>query len=359
MVGLATLRRDYIDDEFRNALWHTSQYARTGNRSCPHCHQNMRKVLMSEKHGNLELDVCRHCLCVWFDPSEYRELPHESAEHDRFEKLPDHPAAREAAAMMDLQRVQEAGHIKEARLITEKSARVPIEAWKWIPGLLGMPVEVTEPVKSSRPWATWGLSALIALIFLVTVSELHLVVRNWGFIPDEWSRHAGMTIVSSFFLHGGLVHLAGNLYFLLVFGDNVEDRLGRGKLVLLLLISHLAGVLLHAAFDPNGNIPLVGASAGISGVIAYYAIAFPRTRLGLLLFFFWWIRLPALAMLLLYGVLQVIGAYGQISGFGNVSNLGHLGGLVVGIVAAFIWRGRQGGKGLPRDDYFKNYRRME
>ena len=354
MVGLATLRRDYIDDEFRNALWHTSQYARTGARSCPHCHQNMRRVVMSEKHGNLELDVCRHCLCVWFDPSEYRELPHESAEHRRLEQLPDAPAAREAAAMMDLQRVKAVQRQRE----DEEAPRVPVEAWKWIPGLLGMPVEITEPARSSRPWAIWGLSAIIAAVFLVTVGSLEYFVRNWGFVPAEWSRHAGMTIITSFFLHGGWVHLAGNLYFLLIFGDNVEDRLGRGKLVLLLLISHLAGAVLHAGLEPRGDLPLVGASAGISGVIAYYAVAFPRTRLGILFFFFWWIRLPALAMLLLYGILQILGAYGQISGFGGVSNLGHLGGLAIGVLAALVWRGRQGGARVSRDNYFKDYRKM-
>jgi len=269
--------------------------------------------------------------------------------------LPDHPAAREAAAMMDLQRVKAVQRQRE----DEESPRVPIEAWKWIPGLLGMPVELTEPSKSSRPWAVWGLSALIGLIFLATVGDLDTCVRELGFMPAKWSRHAGITIIASFFLHGGWLHLAGNLYFLLIFGDNVEDRLGRGKLLLLLLVSHLAGTLLHAALDPRGNIPLVGASAGISGVIAYYAIAFPRTRLGILFCFFWWIRLPALAMLLLYGILQILGAYGQIGGFGSVSNLGHLGGLAIGVLAALIWRGRQGGVELSRDNYFKDYRRME
>ncbi len=352
MVGLATLRRDCIDDEFRNALWHTSQYAPTGGLSCPHCHQNMSRVLMSEKHGNLELDVCRHCLCLWFDPSEYRELPHETVEPGRREELPRHPAAREAAAMLNLRRVQEVQRAEESRSAS-------IAGWKWIPGLLGMPVEISPPAVSSRPWALWGLSAMLVLAFLATMGSLEYFVSAWGFKPAEWSRGAGMTVIASFFLHGGWMHLASNLYFLLVFGDNVEDRLGRGKLVLLVLLSHLAGILLHAALDPRGQIPLVGASAGISGVIAYYAIAFPRTRLGLLFFFFWWVRLPALAMLGIYGVLQLLGAMTQVDGFGSVSNLGHLGGLAVGIGAAFIWRGRQESSKLKRDRYFKNYRKMD
>jgi membrane associated rhomboid family serine protease len=311
----------------------------------------MRQVLMSEEHGNLELDVCRHCLCAWFDPGEYRALPPEPAAFGTRGELPDHPAAREAAAMMDLQLLREHQRREE-----ERSAG--IAPWKWIPGLLGMPVEISEPARSSRPWAVWGLSAALVLVFVATMSDLQGFAQAWGFKPAEPSRAAGATVLVSFFLHGGWMHLLSNAYFLLVFGDNVEDRLGRGKLLLLVLGSHLAGALLHAGLEPRGELPLVGASAGISGVIAYYAIAFPRTRLGLLLFFFWWVRLPALTMLVLYTGLQILGAMAQIDGFGGVSNLGHLGGLAVGILAAFVWRGRQAGPRLKRDSYFKDYRAM-
>jgi membrane associated rhomboid family serine protease len=357
LLGLATLRRDRVSREFRNRLWHDSGYARTGMRRCPHCHLPMRVVNVSAGAGPLELDVCRHCQTVWFDPAEYAGVPHsEAIPVARRVDLPQDPRAREAAAMLDLERTR-----LEQEHAAERASGPPAEAWKWLPGIFGMPVEMSAPVLHARPWATWGLSAVLVAVFLATWANLEAVVKAWGFAPAEWSRAAGLTLLTSFFLHGGLFHLASNLYFFLVFGDNVEDRLGRGKFLLLLLFSHLAGAVLHGVLDPRGEIPLVGASAGISGVLAFYALAFPRTRLGILIFFFWWLRLSALVMLFLYAALQLLGAFAQIEGFGSVSSLGHLGGLAVGVVAGLLWRARQGEshRDPQGDRYSRSYRRRE
>jgi membrane associated rhomboid family serine protease len=160
---------------------------------------------------------------------------------------------------------------------------------------------------------------------------------DWGFIPAQWARQGGLTLISSFFLHAGLFHLLLNMYFLIVFGDRVEDNLGRMRYALLLAGSHLAGLVLHGALDPRSGVPLVGASAGISGVLAYSAITFPNVRLGFLWRFdlrFRWIRIPAWRALILFVLLQLGIAWLQVKGFGSVSALGHLGGLAVGIAAA-------------------------
>jgi membrane associated rhomboid family serine protease/Zn-finger nucleic acid-binding protein len=356
MVGLATLRKESVDSGFRSELWRASSYAGRSGKVCPHCRQTMQLVRMPPEYGGLELDVCRHCQAIWFDPSEYEQVPHGVPVARRVDQLPVDPRAREAAAMMDLKTVQARQEAAEEH----EADTGAIAAWKWIPGLFGMPVEINQPTMHTRPWITWGLGAVLAAVFLLTMSSLESAVKSWGFLPQAWSRHAGLTVLTSFFLHGGLLHLAGNLYFFLVFGDNVEDHLGKFKFVLLLIFSHLAGMVLHGVLDPRGDLPLVGASAGISGVIAFYAIAFPRTRLGLLFFLFFWLRLPAIAMLLLYAGLQVLGALTQIEGFGSVSNLGHLGGLVIGVLAALIWRSRQReGREPSRDRYFKDYRRED
>ncbi len=337
MIGLATLRRDRVSDEFRNTLWQASRYATFGGRACPHCNQFMRQVDMPKQYGGLELDVCRHCLCIWFDPSEYQAIPHgPEAPVAARRELPRDMRAREAMAMLDLERGR-----TEGQRAAGKESGPPAEAWKWLPALFGMPVEVGAPPISTRPLATWGLGAVLVIAFLAAWSSLESAVRNLGFVPDEWSRSAGLTILTSFFVHGGLFHLLGNLYFFLVFGDNVEDRLGKFKFLLLVLASHLAGTLLHAGLDPRGEIPVVGASAGIYGVVAFYAVAFPRARLGLLFFYFWWLRLPAIVLLIFYGGLQLLGAWIQTEGMGQVSSLGHLGGMAVGIVCALAWRARQ------------------
>jgi membrane associated rhomboid family serine protease len=167
---------------------------------------------------------------------------------------------------------------------------------------------------------------------------------RWGFIPAQWHRYGGLTLITSFFLHSGWPHLVVNMYFLVVFGDNVEDRLGAGGFILLLLAGHGVGMLAHACFEPNPHIPCVGASAGISAVLAFYAVAFPRVRLGFIFWFRWvvrWVSMPAILALVIYSGLQILGAWLQISGIGSVSYLGHLGGLLVGLVAVLLYKIRQ------------------
>ena len=176
-------------------------------------------------------------------------------------------------------------------------------------------------------------------VFLATLPHLKQVVQEWGFIPRLWDRQGGLTLLTSFFLHAGVFHLLSNMYFFLIFGDNVEDHLGPIYFVLLLLGAHLFGSLTHAALDPRGDIPTIGASGGISGILGYYAVAFPKARIGFLWRFFFfvafrWICLPAWVMLILFSLLQLLGAWGQMYGGGGVSYAAHLGGLAVGVVTA-------------------------
>ena len=285
----------------------------------------------------IEFDICTQCACFWFDPGERGALPTTSPPLASEPKLT--PEAREAAALVK---------VDEIRKQYEQSddGAAAIQAWKWLPGFLGLPVECGVPAVGTRPWVTWGAVALCAIVFagaLVAGGTRALgdVIGTWGFVPAEWHRLAGATLVSSFFLHGGLLHLIGNMYFLMVFGDNVEDQLGWRRYALLLFAAHLAGTVAHGLIDPRGAVPLVGASAGISGVIAYYAVAFPRARLGVLLLFVFWLRLPAYVWLLFWGFLQMITANAQLAGASDVSAVGHLGGAAVGFVAALALRRRR------------------
>ena len=136
--------------------------------------------------------------------------------------------------------------------------------------------------------------------------------------------------------------MLSNAYFLLVFGDNVEEHLGPVFYLPLLLGAHLAGLALHAAGNPGDATPLVGASAGIAGVIACYAVLYPKARLGFLFwwygFFTRWLLMPAWGALILYILVQIFGAAMQIRGFSRVSYLGHLGGLAFGVGAGVVAR---------------------
>jgi membrane associated rhomboid family serine protease len=169
--------------------------------------------------------------------------------------------------------------------------------------------------------------------------HLREVVKQFGLIPAQAGRLGGLTFATSFFLHAGVLHLVANSYFLLVFGDDVENALGRPLYLLLLAFSAFIGDLAHIAADPRSNLPCIGASGGIAGVIAFYALAFPKARLAFLFWRWWhWIRLPAGVWIVWWIVLQIIGAFEQVAGVTSVSALAHLGGAAVGVVCWLVWR---------------------
>ena len=174
---------------------------------------------------------------------------------------------------------------------------------------------------------------------LVMFGNLEKAVHNFGLIPDLAWRYGGLTFVTAFFLHAGWGHLLGNAYFLLIFGDNVEDYLGRCRYTLLLLAATIGGGLVHVLWEPRSDISLVGASGGISGIITFYALQFPHARIGFLVRFRW-DTIPVWGGLLLWALMQAVGAWLQIMGSSDVSSLGHLGGAAVGVVCWLSWRKR-------------------
>jgi len=340
-AGIATLRRERVASEFIGRAWRIARDETVSQgRPCPHCGRPMAVVPADTGGLEVEFDICMRCACFWFDPGERGALPTTPPASISEPELT--PQAREAAALVK---------VDEIRKQYEESdgGGAPDESWKWLPGILGLPVECGVPAVGTRPWVTWGSVALCVVVFVGAlvaggVDALGDVIATWGFVPAEWHRLAGATLVSSFFLHAGVLHLMGNMYFLFIFGDNVEDTLGWRRYALLIAVAHLAGTVAHGLIDPRGAVPLVGASAGISGVIAYYAVAFPRARLGFFFGFWWrfgWIRMPAWAAFVIWIALQSFGAWRQLGGFSNVSALGHLGGAAVGFVAALALRRRR------------------
>jgi membrane associated rhomboid family serine protease len=154
-------------------------------------------------------------------------------------------------------------------------------------------------------------------------------------VPADAWRSGGVTWLTAFFLHGGWLHLVSNVYFLLVFGDNVEDNLGHGRYLVLLILAAAVGDVTHLLADPHSTIPSIGASGGISGVIAYYALKFPHARLGFLWSYYWsyhWVSIPAWSAFAVWALLQGVGIFEQLSGFSHVSAAAHLGGAVTGLV---------------------------
>lgn len=206
------------------------------------------------------------------------------------------------------------------------------------------------------PVVTWTLIAVNVLIFVSSLTlgtaEAEALVMRFGVIPDvivngNWAspRADGgalgswVTPVTSMFLHGGLLHLGSNMLFLHVFGDNVEDVLGRGRFVLFYLLCGLGAVGGQIFIDPSSMVPMIGASGAISGVLAGYVTLFPHARVVTLVpifIFIHFMELPAAVFIVLWFVLQLVQGYlslGMIAeGGGGVAWFAHIGGFLAGLV---------------------------
>lgn len=150
-----------------------------------------------------------------------------------------------------------------------------------------------------------------------------------------------VTLFSSMFMHGGFLHIAGNMLFLWVFGNNIEDRLGRVKFLLFYLLAGLIAVYTQALIDPGSTAPTIGASGAIAGVLGAYALLFPRARVLTLIFIIFFVTLveiPALILLAIWFILQFVPALGQVavsSGGGQgVAYFAHVGGFIFGLAVA-------------------------
>ncbi|QJF51589.1 rhomboid family intramembrane serine protease [Roseobacter ponti] len=198
------------------------------------------------------------------------------------------------------------------------------------------------------PFVTWALMAANILIFfsywgeMDNVRYMNAFWYDWSLIPARVITGDGTyTIISAMFLHGGLMHLAGNMLFLFIFGDNIEDTMGHfGFLVFYLVCGVLASVA-HIAIEPGSTVPLVGASGAIAGVMGAYLLLFPRARVDILLILIVIFRvfpIPAWIMLLLWFGMQFVGGIGAGAEAGGVAYWAHAGGFVAGVIGAVpIW----------------------
>ena len=206
-----------------------------------------------------------------------------------------------------------------------------------------------ENPSQTVPVVTRLLIAINAVAFVGELSlgpELRAFILDWGLVPARVTlalsgegpvAGAALTALSSMFLHGGWLHLVGNMWYLWIFGDNVEDRLGHARFLVFYLLAGIVAASLHYTFNPSSRLPTVGASGAIAGVLGAYLVAFPRARVVTLvpLFpFFQVMALPAVLVLGLWIVVQFFsGALALGYGGGGVAWWAHIGGFAFGFVA--------------------------
>lgn len=216
------------------------------------------------------------------------------------------------------------------------------------------PLRDSEPTESA-PVVTLALILLNILVFGYQLSldpfSLNQFLRDWGTVPRQLDP---LTLFTAMFLHGGWLHLLGNIWFLWVFGDNVEDILGRGRFLLFYLLCGLVGGLAHVAANPDSALPAIGASGAISGVMGAYMLKFPRSRVkSLIIFiiFFTTIEVPAPLMIGYWFVVQLFSGVGNLAfaggDAGGTAWFAHIGGflggmlLILGLKPRPCWRLRQ------------------
>ncbi len=210
-----------------------------------------------------------------------------------------------------------------------------------------IPLRDTQP-SFSPPVVTIALIVVNVVIFLFQASldrySLNHFIYTYGVVPD---RLVPSTLVTSMFLHGGWLHLIGNMWFLWIYGDNVEDVLGHGKYFLFYLLTGVAAALVHVAFNPYSRIPTIGASGAIAGVMGAYLIKFPHSRILTLVpifFVFTTIEVPAVLILAYWFVIQIVSGVGNLA-YSNLSQGGvawfaHAGGFLAGMLLIALLRTR-------------------
>jgi membrane associated rhomboid family serine protease len=167
-----------------------------------------------------------------------------------------------------------------------------------------------------------------------------------GFVPRRFLANPGSdfpTLFTSMFMHGGWLHLLGNMLYLWIFGDNVEDRFGHIKFIVFYLLCGIAATFAQLAFSSASNLPNLGASGAIAGVLGSYILLFPRTRVNVLMGR-GVIPVPALVVIGFWIVLQFVSGIGSISNAaqaGGVAYMAHIGGFVAGFVLTFLFCGRE------------------
>lgn len=201
-----------------------------------------------------------------------------------------------------------------------------------------------------RPYVNYSLIAINVIVFVWEIivtgyfsdeQAVAEIFSKYGAVPRSVLNGDLISILTSMFMHGGIAHIIGNMVFLFVFGDNIEDRFGHIKYLLIYIAWGAAAAIIHSIFAVSaggGMIPAVGASGAISGVMGAYLIMFPRAKIFtvIIAFFITTIRIPALAYIPFWFILQVI--FGLIDPFGGVAYLAHIGGFVAGLGAGYTWK---------------------
>jgi membrane associated rhomboid family serine protease len=222
-----------------------------------------------------------------------------------------------------------------------------------------VPIPLTDHIRRRSFWfVTLAIIIANVWVFFLELGQgpnLNRLVFLYGIVPSRYVTRYGFAnltvsgfvvpIFVSMFLHGGWLHLLGNMLFLFVFGRSVEDRFGHIEFLFLYFVSGFAGAVLHIVLNSGSRLPSIGASGAIAGVLGAYCVSFPRARITtliFLIFFFWTVQVPALLLLGYWFLIQFVMGYQmlaiQSATGGGVAWWAHVGGFTMGLFLALVFR---------------------
>lgn len=292
-----------VEPEAWKDAWPTTDLGPT-RLACPKDRHVLEGHAVAFEAAKVEVDTCPHCQGLWLDANEAHQL----------KDIIEDAQAKAARARSGLDKPGAGAYLMQI--------------------FTGFPVEAWNPVRN-RPVLVLGLIALLSAIFILQVAFKDAMNADPGLlmlVPAEVLRGEHLwTILTSGFLHGGIAHLLGNLYFLYVFGDNVEDSLGKGRFLAVYFAAMLAGALLHAAVNAGSEMPMLGASGAISGIMGAYVVLFPKVRVYVVILF---IRFSVgVTWYIGFWILLQVGMAAL--GEGGVAWFAHIGGFVAGAILAW------------------------
>jgi membrane associated rhomboid family serine protease len=209
------------------------------------------------------------------------------------------------------------------------------------------------------PFVTMGIMALNITVFILEAlspRNSQQIVFAYGAIPHNLITFTSdqplppvLTLFTSMFMHGGLLHLGGNMLYFWIFGNNIEDRLGHARFIVFYLFCGVVAAYSHALTAPSSLVPMIGASGAISGVLGAYLILFPSARVHTLVFFGFFIqviRIPALIVIGFWAIIQLVsGLVNQgLLHQGGVAWFAHVGGFLAGMLTIKLWMPRRSGQ---------------
>ncbi len=333
--------------------------------NCPECKCHMEAKTFKNDKG-LTIDQCKHCQGVWLDKNEFpktKQLIREqvaakrkdAANQETIGKI--HPfrlypvPKTEKPMPVVIKKIQpitldmeERDEVAEERELDEGTYAAEVTAGLWaFTALTGFPVEAYNPPRRRFPYVVVSFIVINFLIqwILSTFSMAHLsdFFRTYGAVPEKILGGMSLfTLVSYAFIHGGWLHLIGNMYFLWIFGDNVEDRLGHFGFILFYLACGILSALVQVIAMVKMGIPatpLVGASGAVAGVMGAYLYFFPKAALYQTIIIPYPFKIPVYFYLGFWVIVQFVG---QLSGQKNVGWWAHIAGFFLGFLFVYIYR---------------------